>query len=146
MLTWADQYQLTKMRYKFLVLRGGSQTGKSTLAKHIGELFGWRRPFTQTVQSAESPDLRGYRSTEHGYIIFDNVNNMDFVLRERVLFQANNDLHTLGGSRTGKYAYSVWLFAVPLVVTVDLTAEWDLTEIWMADNMFELVLDGPCHL
>ena len=65
---------------------------------------------------------------------------MDFDLKERALFQANNDLHTLAGSRTGMYAYSVWLFAVPLVVTVDLTAEWDSTEIWLADNMFELAM------
>ena len=143
---WATQYDSQKMRYKFLVLRGGSQTGKSTLAKALGQVFNWPRPFVQTVQSAEAPDLKQYNREEHGYIVFDNVNHMDFVLNERALFQANNDLHTLAGSRTGMYAYSVWLFAVPLVVTVDLTAEWDSTEIWLADNMFELALEGPCFL
>lgn len=143
---WATQYDSQKMRYKFLVLRGGSQTGKSTLAKALGQVFNWPRPFVQTVQSAEAPDLKQYNREEHGYIVFDNVNHMDFVFNERALFQANNDLHTLAGSRAGMYAYSVWLFAVPLVVTVDLTAEWDSTEIWLADNMFELALEGPCFL
>ena len=59
---WTTQYDSQKMRYKFLVLRGGSQTGKSTLAKAL------------------------YNREEHGYIVFDNVNHMDFVLNERALF------------------------------------------------------------
>ena len=143
---WVSQYQSVQLRSKFLVLRGGSQTGKSTLAKSLGHLFGWRRPFVQTVQSAEAPDLKAYSPEEHGYILFDNVNHMDFILNERALFQANNDLHTLGASRTGIYSYSVWLFRCPLVVTVDLSAVWEGSEPWLADNMFELFLDGPCYL
>ena len=39
------------------------------------------------------------------------------------MFQANNDLHTLGESKTGMYAYDVWLHRVPIVVTVDLSAQ-----------------------
>ena len=84
---WVSQYQSVQLRYKFLVLRGGSQTGKSTLAKSLGHLFGWRRPFVQTVQSAEAPDLKAYSPEEHGYILFDNVNHMDFILNERALFK-----------------------------------------------------------
>ena len=82
------------MRYKFSVLRGGSQTGKSTVAKNLGQLFGWRGPFIQTVQSAEAPDLKGYNPEEHGYIyiLFDNVNHMDLILNERALFQANRPM------------------------------------------------------
>ena len=96
--------------------------------------------------SKQAPDLKAYSPEEHGYILFDNVNHMDFILNERALFQANNDLHTLGASRTGIYSYSVWLFRCPLVVTVDLSAVWEGSEPWLADNMFELFLDGPCYL
>ncbi|CAJ1346149.1 unnamed protein product, partial [Effrenium voratum] len=142
---WASQYAELKMRYKFLVLRGGSQTGKSTLAKSLGDTFGWKPPYVQTVQSAPAPDLKEFEREEHGYILFDNVNHMNFVLNEQALFQANNDLHTLGSSRTGIYAYSVWLFRTPLVVTVDLSAEWNSSELWLADNMFEVVLESPCY-
>ena len=77
----------------------------------------------QTVQSAPASDLKEFQREEHGYILFDNVNHMDFVLNERALFQSNNDIHTLGSSRTGIYSYLVWLFQMPLVVTVDLSAE-----------------------
>ena len=41
------------------------------------------------------------------------------------MFQANNDIHTLGDSKTGMYSYDVWLYQVPLVVTVDMNAKWD---------------------
>ena len=51
----------------------------------------------------------------------------------RVLFQTNNDIHTLGESKTGIYSY-VWLWSVPIVFTVDLRATWDPDEIWMKAN------------
>ena len=88
---WKRQYVEVLMRYKFLALRGASRTGKSTLARSLGGT-----PFVQTVQSAAAPDLRGYEPAKHNYIVFDHANDMDFVLKHRALFQANNDLHTLG--------------------------------------------------
>ena len=51
---WKRQYDQVRPRYEFLVLRGASRTGKSTLARSLGGT-----PFVQTVQSALSPDLRG---------------------------------------------------------------------------------------
>ncbi|CAE7524891.1 unnamed protein product [Symbiodinium necroappetens] len=93
---WAAQYSTDQLRYKFLVLRGGS----------------------------------------HGYILFDNVNDMQFVLDHRALVQSNNSVHRLG---------RVWLFKVPTVVTVDDSAVWDSNEPWIHENMFELILHGPCY-
>ena len=91
---WMEQYATELPRYKLLVIRGVSRAGKSTLAKSLG-----RRAFVQTVQSALAPDLKGFSRDTHDYILFDNVNNMDFVLNHRALFQANNDLHALGEPR-----------------------------------------------
>ena len=62
----------------------------------------------------------------------------------RALFQANNNIHTLGDSRTGIYSFDVWLWRVPIVVTVDLSAEWDQAEPWIRDNSRLIFLDGPC--
>jgi len=135
---WRTQYQSMLPRYKLLVMMGASRTGKSTLARSLGGT-----PFTQTVQSALSPDLRGYDPSVHSYIIFDNVNNMEFVLDHRALFQANNDMHTLGESKTGMYSYDVWIWKVPIVVTVDLSARWDRTEPWIRDNSMLVFLSGP---
>lgn len=142
---WADQYSADQLRYKFLVLRGGSRTGKSTLAKSLGDVYGWGSPYIQTVQGAPAPDLKEFDKESHGYILFDNVNDMQFVLDYRALVQSNNSVHTLGQSQTGMYAYRVWVYKVPIVMTVDDSAVWNSHEPWIRENMFELVLRGPCY-
>ena len=68
---WAAQYTETLMRYKFLILRGGSQSGKSTLAKNLHRIFGWKPPFVQVVQDAVAADLKDFKRDQHGLIIFD---------------------------------------------------------------------------
>ena len=70
---------------------------------------------------------------------------MKFVLDSRALFQANNDMHTLGESKTGIYSYQVWLYQVPIVVTVDMSAKWTPAEPWIKDNCVDIYLDGPCY-
>ena len=121
-----------------MVLQGASRTGKSTLARSLGGT-----PFIQTVQSALSPDLRGYDPHVHNYILFDNVNDMSFVLDYRALFQANNDVRALGDSKTGMYSYDIWIWRVPIVITVDLSADWDQAEPWIHANSMHVFLRGP---
>ena len=142
---WSEQYKQDEMRYNFLVLRGVSGSGKSTLAKSLGKLLGLGVPYIQTVQSAASADLKGFNNDVHGYIVFDNVNDQEFILSQRALLQANNDVHTLADSKTGIYAYDVWLYQVPIVVTVDMSATWDPHEDWIAANSVEVFLHGPCY-
>lgn len=139
---WEKQYKETLERFKFLVIRGASRTGKSTLARTLGGPG--RTPFVQTVQSAESPDLKAYDPDFHPYLVFDNVNSMSFVMDYRAMFQANNDIHTLGESRTGMYSYEVWLWQVPIVITVDLSADWDTEDAWIKENCVDILLEGPC--
>ena len=52
---WAAQYTADQLRYKFLVLRGGSRTGKSTLAKSLGSVYGWGNPFIQRCRAHQPP-------------------------------------------------------------------------------------------
>ena len=99
-------------------------------------------PLTQTAQSATAPDVRGYNPSTHSYVIFDNVNDMKFILDYRAMFQANNDIHTLGDSKTGCYSYDVWLWRVPIVVTIDMSAEWDQQEPWIQANSIHAFLEG----
>ena len=61
------------------------------------------------------------------------------------MIQANHDIHLLGESKTGMYSYPVWLYRVPIVVTVDMTAEWNVNEPWTKENCFYIFLDGPCY-
>ena len=142
LIAWENQYTETLERFKFLVIRGASRTGKSTLARTLGGKA--KTPFIQTVQSAVAPDLRAYDADFHSYIVFDNVNDMQFVMDYRALFQANNDIHTLGESKTGVYSYEVWLWRVPIVITVDLSARWDTEDDWIKENCVDIFLSGPC--
>ncbi len=111
----------------------------------MGAILGWCVPVVQTVQNADVVDLRAYSSDKHGYIVFDNVNSMEFVLSQRALFQANNDVHTLGESKTGIYSYSVWLYQVPIVFTVDMSAVWNPHEPWIYANAVDVHLTAPCY-
>ena len=70
---------------------------------------------------------------------------MKFILDHRATVQANNDIHVLGESKTGMYSYPVWLYCVPIVVTIDLTAKWDREELWIKENCFHIYLDQPCY-
>lgn len=141
---WAGQYDNDALRFDFLVLRGASKSGKSTLAKSIGHICGFGKPFVQTVQDAPSPDLRKYDES-YGYIVFDNVNHQDFVLSFRAMFQANNDAHTLGASATGIYSYTVWLYRVPIVITIDHNTVWNVQDPWLSENSRLIDLTGPCY-
>ena len=51
---WSKHYDKLDDRYSFLVLRGASRSGKSSLAKALGQLLGFGCPFVQTVQSAKA--------------------------------------------------------------------------------------------
>ena len=55
-----------------------------------------------------------------------------------------HDIHTLGDSRTGAYSYDVWLWRVPIVVTVDLSAAWNPAEPWIQANSLRVFLDRGC--
>lgn len=145
---WAQQYQVLDSRYKFLVLRAPSRAGKSTLAKSLHLLMPAlipKPPFAQTVQSAEKAELQNYDRQSHGFLLFDNVNDMSFVLSQRALFQANPDFHRLGESQTNIFSYEVYLFRVPLVVTIDESAAWNDSEPWIRENQHLIVLHGPCY-
>ena len=55
-------------------------------------------------------------------------------------------LHTLGESKTGMYSYSAWLWRVPIVVTIDMSATWGPLEPWIAANSVDAFLHGPSYI
>lgn len=137
------KYQRQHLRYKFCVLRAGSRCGKSTLAKSLHHCFPWKPPYTQTVQDEAAADLWAFSQERHGYIVFDNVNSSRFILSQRAMMQSNCDVH-LGQSKTWIYSYSVYLHAVPIIFTVEHSAERDGEEPWLSENMVLIELTEPC--
>ena len=43
------------------------------------------------------------------------------------------------------YAYRVWLWGVPIVMTVDLQAKWNSDDGWIRENCLEVVFTEPCY-
>ena len=76
-------------------------------------------------------------------VVFDNMNSGELTLNYRALIQANNDRHVLGHSSTGMYAYRVWLWRVPNVLTVDAQGPWDSGHPWIRENCYEVSFDEP---
>ena len=68
-----------------------------------------------------------------------------FLLNFRAMLQANNDEHILGSSATGVYSYRIWLWKVPIVLTVDLQAKWDSENGWVKENCVEVKFDAPVY-
>ena len=55
--------------------------------------------------------------------ILDNINDWSFILEHRALLQSNLDFHKLGESQTGVFSYTVFLWAVPVAITLDLDVD-----------------------
>jgi len=49
------------------------------------------------------------------------------------------------GEPTGMYAYRIWLWGVPIVLTVDLQAKWNSDDGWIRENCYEVVFTEPCY-
>ena len=133
-----QQFDVGQERYLMYALQGPSQAAKTSFAKTL-----FRNPFVVTIQGEETLNLSGFRYGEHGALILDNIVDFDLILRYRALLQANTDLHRLGESATGIYSYSVFLWAVPIIMTVDLdvgAAEAIAKSEWLSANVLHDVL------
>ena len=50
---------------------------------------------------------------------------------------------TLGASATGMYSHRVWLWQVPIILTVDTQADWDGDNGLAEKNCVEVEFDAP---
>jgi len=77
------------------------------------------------VEDNPELDLKGFDRAAHDGIVLDNCNSFGQLLKWRALLHARNTLTKGGQSATQMYAYSQYLFMVPIVVTVDFDAKDD---------------------
>ena len=68
-------------------------------------------------------DLKGFNRATHDGIVLDNCNSFGQLLGWRALLQARNAQTKGGQSATQMYAYSQYLFMIPIVATVDFDAK-----------------------
>ena len=116
--TFISQFDTARERYKMYLLQGPSQAAKTSFVKTL-----FKNPYVVTIQGEESLNLKGFRYGVNGSLVLDNIVDFDLILRYRALLQANTDEHRLGESATGVYSYPVFLWAVPIILTVDLDVD-----------------------
>ena len=128
-------------RFPFLVLNGESRMGKTRYAVN---LFGESKTLVVPCQGAPNPDLRSFNRAEHKAIVLDEADHA-LVFRNKALFQAGIDQVSLGQSTCNNHAYSIWLYAVPLIVSTNdwmLGAE-DHERDWLSKNSVLLNVTEP---
>ena len=118
-----------------LVLHGPSCTGKSKLGR---SLYGESDTLVVDVQGAKHPDLKGFSRKRHKAILLDEVASPAFVIANKKLLQAHVDGALLGQSATQLFAYFVFLWRTPIILT---TNDWDYSSFSAADKNW---LDTNC--
>ena len=113
---WVRSHETNQMRYKFLVLCGGSGLGKTQFAKGL-VLAG--RTLELNMASAPEPDMREYDPTLHDLVLFDECTPQQ-VLRQKKLFQCPPVEVGLAASATSCHAYNVWVHKKLFVVATNV--------------------------
>ena len=113
---WIASHQVNAMRYKFLVLCGGSGLGKTQYAKSLVEAG---RTLELNMASAPEPDLREYDHNLHDLILFDECAPKQ-ILRQKKLFQCPAVEVGLAASATSCHAYKVWVHKKLFVVATNV--------------------------
>ena len=112
---WRKQYDESNKgvvtRFKFLVLVGDSEKGKSSLAK---SLFGVENTFYCNCQNVCEPNLKGLRS-DHRAILFDEA-TPEMVVNNKVLFQATVDGAFLAQSRCLRDFYWRFTYGIAMII------------------------------
>ena len=99
-------------RFKFLVLNGPSQVGKTRFAQ---SLYGASSTLVVSCQNVQVPNLRPYRRYEHKCIIYDEGSSK-MVVNNKAIFQSNCDFVGLGQSVCNQHFYEIFLYGTPQVV------------------------------
>jgi hypothetical protein len=118
-MEWMDQYSTANWgrmeRFKVLVLDGPSRTGKTSWAQSF---FGMTSTFVIDCQNKDTPALREYALAgrdKYRAIVFDE-GNWQLIHNNKKLFQAGNEPITMAQSPTQQFTYSLWAYAVPMIV------------------------------
>ena len=141
---WLATFQRMVCRYKFLVLEGPSQLGKTQFAVSLADPG---RTLIIDCSGATEADLRRYRSEAVDAILFDE-GKASMVLRSKKLFQSPFDRIHLGQSNTNCHAYIVAVHAKRMIITsntwsAELQQLPSVDVVWLRANSVHGVVHTP---
>ena len=113
---WVKSHSEIAMRYKFLVLCGGSGLGKTQFAKN---LVPSGKCLELNMACAPEPDMREYDCNEHDLVLFDECSPHQ-ILRQKKLFQCPAVEVALAASVTSCHSYKVWVHQKLFVVATNV--------------------------
>ena len=101
-------------RFKMLLLRGGSQAGKTIFAKNI---FGSSSTLVVNCQVASTalPSLRHFQREVHQAVVLDEVSHVQ-VLGNKALVQSTVEKLQLAQSQCGAHRYELWMYGVAWIL------------------------------
>ena len=131
-------------RFKFLVLVGGTQQGKTSKGM---SLMGPEKTYKVSCGGCSSgvlPSLSNFDRDRHQAVLFDEVRT-DQVIHHREVFQSNQYVQTLGSSPCNPYAYSIWSYFVPFILCcnefdIESTSLSAADQNWLSGNAMIVTL------
>ncbi len=132
-------------RFKFLVLNGPSQCGKTVFAQR---LFGWQHTLMVDCQGTSTPSIRAFNRSIHKAIVYDELSDAG-ILQNKKLFQSGVDVNELGQSVCNMHAYKRWTYGTAMIISTNtwLTgALRDCDREWLLCNSMVLQVEGPMWL
>ena len=145
---WSQFSEPEKLRFRSLLLRGLSCSGKTRKAVSI---FGALHAFVVNCQGLgdKLPSLRGFDRELHHGIVFDEISTAQ-VLANKLVFQSGPEMVSLGQSACSQFAYKRWFFATPMILCSNTMAtsrmdDPDMSfedEQWLKANVEDVRLEG----
>ena len=116
---WLERFKVDALRYPLLVALGPSGTRKTEWAKAL-----FKKPLEVKVGSLQHfPErMRSFMRGVHDGLVLDDVRDFQFLVDHQEKLQGKYDaLVEFGSTPGGHLSYQKDLFAVPVVVTANLT-------------------------
>ena len=114
---WLATFREDRLRYPLLVVLGASHTGKTEWVKSL-----FKQPLELKVGNLDVfPEaMRSFQREVHDGIILDDVRDLAFLAEQQEKLQGKYDARVeFATTPGGTCAYSKYLFAVPIAVTIN---------------------------
>ena len=141
---WLGTFQEDRLRYPVLIVLGPSQSGKTEWAKSL-----FKTPLELKVGGLDifPESMRAFDREKHDGIILDDVRDLKFLAEHQDKLQGKYDARIeFATTPGGTCAYSKYLFAVPVAVTINNSTrnlDFLLTHDWLSSERNRILIKFP---